>query len=162
MLRALAVAHGHGIVHRDIKPANIMYDSARETYILTDFGAAYGGGDERQADNVIVGTPAYMSPEQLEGRRIDGRSDLFSLAVTLYHLLSGYQPFSGSTLPMLKKNIIHGEADLDHLSLPEGIREILAKALQKKPYMRFADAQQMLAAIDHCEADLVERSRQPS
>ncbi len=159
MLRALAVAHGHGVIHGDIKPANIMYDTVNDTYILTDFGAAYTEGVARPGDNVIVGTPAYMSPEQLEGKKLDGRSDLFSLAVTLYHLLTGYQPFSGKTLPELKKNIMHDEPDLNHLTLPAGITEVLIKALQKKPYMRFADAQQMLTSVEHCENQLLERVR---
>jgi serine/threonine-protein kinase len=162
MLRALAVAHSHGIVHGDIKPANIMYDSVNDTYILTDFGAAYTEKRERMADNVIVGTPAYMSPEQLEGKKLDGRSDLFSLAVTLYQLLTGHQPFSGNSLPELKKNIVGEEPDLNHLTLPAGITEVIIKALQKKTYMRFADAQQMLTSVEFCEAQLRERMRQHS
>ena len=162
MLRALAVAHGHAIVHGDIKPANIMYDAVNHTYILTDFGAAYSERRERQADNVIVGTPAYMSPEQLEGKKLDGRSDLFSLAVTLYHLLTGNQPFAGDSLPELKKNIVGEEPDLNHLTLPAGITEVIIKALQKKPYMRFADAQQMLTSVEHCENQLRERMKQLS
>ena len=162
MLRALAVAHGHGIVHGDIKPANIMYDAVNDTYILTDFGAAYTERRERKADNVIVGTPAYMSPEQLEGKKLDGRSDLFSLAVTLYHLLTGNQPFAGDSLPELKKNIVREEPDLNHLTLPAGITEVIVKALQKKPYTRFADAQQMLISVEYCENQLRERMRQYS
>ncbi len=160
MLRALAVAHSHGVVHGDIKPANIMFDATEDIYILTDFGAAYTECRERQADNVIVGTPAYMSPEQLEGKKLDGRSDLFSLAVTLYHLLSGHQPFAGNNLPELKKNIVGERPDLSHLALPAGISEVIVKALQKKPYMRFADAQQMLTSVEFCEAQLRERMRQ--
>ncbi len=160
MLKALAVAHGHGVIHGDIKPANIMYDTSRDNYILTDFGAAYSERRKRQADSLIIGTPAYMSPEQLEGRKLDGRSDLFSLAVTLYHLLTGEQPFSGNSLPELKNNIMTKEPDLDHLTLPAGILEILMKALQKKPYMRFADAQQMLISIQYCENQLRERMQQ--
>jgi serine/threonine-protein kinase len=101
-----------------------------------------------------------MSPEQLEGKKLDGRSDLFSLAVTLYHLLTGHQPFSGASLPELKHNIIKHEPELDHLSLPQGLRSVIVKALQKKPYMRFADAQQMLISIEHCEAQLLERMQQ--
>jgi len=162
MLRALSVAHGHGVVHGDIKPANIMYDTANDTYILTDFGAAYTGKRDRRAEQVIVGTPAYMSPEQLEGRKLDGRSDLFSLAVTLYHLLTGHQPFSGDSLPELKENIIGVEPDLNHLTLPAGLIQVILKALQKKPYMRFADAQQMLTSVEFCEAQLYERMRQRS
>jgi tRNA A-37 threonylcarbamoyl transferase component Bud32 len=160
MLKALAVAHGHGVIHGDIKPANIMYNATRDSYILTDFGAAYSNRRERKADNIIIGTPAYMSPEQLEGRKLDGRSDLFSLAVTLYHLLTGEQPFSGGSLPELKSNIVEKEPELDHLTSPTCIREIIIKALQKKPYMRFADAQQMLIAIQYCENQLQGRMRQ--
>ena len=157
MLSALSAAHGRGVIHGDIKPANIMYDIVNDTYILTDFGAAYSDLKLRQAENLIVGTPAYMSPEQLEGKKLDGRSDLFSLAVTLYHLLTGYQPFSGSSLPELKRNILSDEPDLNHLTLPMGIVEVLIKALQKKPYMRFADAQQMLISVEYCENQLRER-----
>jgi serine/threonine-protein kinase len=160
MLHALAVAHSHGIIHGDIKPANIMYDSVNDTYILTDFGAAYSDRREYHNENTIVGTPAYMSPEQLEGKKLDGRSDLFSLAVTLYHLLTGNQPFSGNSLPELKQNVVRSEPDLDHLTLPVGITEVIAKALQKKPYMRFADAQQMLTSVEHCEKQLRERMNQ--
>ena len=162
MLRALAVAHSHGIVHGDIKPANIMYDAVNDTYILTDFGAAYTERRERKTENVIVGTPAYMSPEQLEGKKLDGRSDLFSLAVTLYQLLTGHQPFAGNSLPELKKNIVGEEPDLNHLTLPAGFTEVIIKALQKKPYMRFADAQQMLTSVEHCENQLRERMQRNS
>jgi len=160
MLRALVVAHGHAVIHGDIKPANIMYDAVNDIYILTDFGAAYTERRERQNENVIVGTPAYMSPEQLEGKKLDGRSDLFSLAVTLYHLLTGYQPFAGNSLPELKKNIVREEPDLNHLTLPAGITEVIVKALQKKPYMRFADARQMLTSVEYCETQLRERMKQ--
>ena len=162
MLRALAVAHSHGVIHGDIKPANIMYDSVHDTYILTDFGAAYSDRRARHNERKIVGTPAYMSPEQLAGKKLDGRSDLFSLAVTLYHLLSGHRPFAGNSLPELKQNIVTSEPDLNHLTLPAGITEVIIKALQKKPYMRFADAQQMLTSVEHCEKQLRERMNQHS
>ncbi len=154
VLSALTEAHKHGVVHGDIKPANIMYDNRGKTYIVTDFGAAYSERRSRKNDNVIVGTPSYMSPEQLEGKKLDGRSDLFSLAVTLYHLLTGHQPFSGDNLPHLKRSIISDEPDLNHLTLPAGIMEVILKALQKKTYMRFADAKQMLTAMEYCEKQL--------
>jgi serine/threonine-protein kinase len=157
VLNALTVAHAHGIIHGDIKPANIMYDEKLDTYIVTDFGAAYTEHKNRQGSNIIVGTPAYMSPEQLEGKKLDGRSDLFSLAVTLYHLLTGHQPFTGSNLYQLKQSIINDQPDLNHFTLPVGIMEVIMKALQKKTYMRFADAQQMLAAVEYCEGQLRER-----
>jgi serine/threonine-protein kinase len=145
------------VIHGDIKPANIMYDEKKDTYIVTDFGAAYTDHEGRQGGNVIVGTPAYMSPEQLEGKKLDGRSDLFSLAVTLYHLLTGHQPFTGENLYQLKKSIINDEPDLDHFTLPVGIMEVIIKALEKKAYMRFADAQQMLTAVEYTEAQLKQR-----
>ncbi len=157
VLRALSVAHDHGVIHGDIKPANIMYDENLDNYILTDFGAAYIEREDRQASDTIVGTPAYMSPEQLEGKKLDGRSDLFSLAVTLYHLLTGHQPFTGDNLYQLKKSIINDDPDLDHFTLPVGIMEVIIKALEKKAYMRFADAQQMLTAVEFCEAQLKQR-----
>lgn len=162
VLSALAEAHKLGVVHGDIKPANIMYDDRGKCYILTDFGAAYTERREQEVENKIIGTPSYMSPEQLQGRKLDGRSDLFSLAVTLYQLLSGHQPFGGSTLPDIKRSIIGDEPDLDHLTLPSGIMEVILKALQKKPYMRFADAQQMLTAVEFCETQLRDRIRSKS
>ncbi|MDH5353577.1 MAG: serine/threonine protein kinase [Gammaproteobacteria bacterium] len=157
VLSALAAAHKNGVIHGDIKPANIMYDDREKTYIVTDFGASYSESEGRKDDNIIVGTPSYMSPEQLEGKKLDGRSDLFSLAVTLYHLLTGHQPFGGDNLPQLKRSIINEEPDLDHLTLPAGIMEVIMKALQKKTYMRFADAQQMLTAVEYCETQLRDR-----
>ena len=152
VLSALAVAHKHKVIHGDIKPANIMYDERLDIYIVTDFGAAYAGKKNKRGNNIIIGTPSYMSPEQLEGKKLDGRSDLFSLAVTLYHLLTGHQPFTGSNLFKLKRSIINDEPDLSHFTLPAGIMEVILKALQKKTYMRFADAQQMLTAVEFCEA----------
>lgn len=157
ILSGLVVAHQHKVIHGDIKPANIMYDENRDIYIVTDFGAAYTGKKNKRGNNIIIGTPSYMSPEQLEGKKLDGRSDLFSLAVTLYHLLTGHQPFSGSNLFELKRSIINDEPDLSHFTLPVGIMEVIMKALQKKPYMRFADAQQMLSAVEFCEAQLIEK-----
>ncbi|MFV2031866.1 MAG: serine/threonine protein kinase, partial [Gammaproteobacteria bacterium] len=160
VLNALAVAHSRGVVHGDIKPANIMYNEREDIYIVTDFGAAYTEKKSRLSDNIIIGTPSYMSPEQLQGKKLDGRSDLFSLAVTLYHLLSGHQPFTGASLHFLKQSIISSEPDLSHLSLPDSLKQIILKALQKKTYMRFADAQQMLTAVEHCVSQLTEKTRQ--
>jgi len=157
VLSALVVAHDHKVIHGDIKPANIMYDEKLDIYIVTDFGAAYTGKKNERGNNIIIGTPSYMSPEQLEGKKIDGRSDLFSLAVTLYHLLTGHQPFAGGNLFELKQSIINDEPDLDHIALPVGLMEVIMKALQKKTYMRFADAQQMLSAVEFCEAQLLEK-----
>jgi eukaryotic-like serine/threonine-protein kinase len=160
VLSALVVAHQHGVIHGDIKPANILYSSKRHTYFVTDFGAAYFIDEPQRKDYVIVGTPSYMSPEQLQGKKMDGRSDLFSLASTLFHLLSGKPPFIGSNLPELRNSIVNDVPELDHWSIPLSLKEVLLKALQKKTYMRFADAQQMLASIEYCDAQLQSRIKE--
>ena len=153
VLQALVAAHARGIVHGDIKPANIMYDSHKKIYIVTDFGAA-NRHKLFEGENIITGTPAYMSPEQLTGGKMDGRSDLFSLAVTIYHLLSGVQPFSGDKLSDLKNNVLNEAVDFSVLSVPDIIKQVLRKALQKKTYQRFADASQMLQSVEYCEQRL--------
>jgi len=162
VLSALVLAQQKGIIHGDIKPANIMYDKKRDIYIITDFGAAHSqqrinAAREQSQERRIVGTPAYMSPEQLSGGRADGRSDLFSLAVTIYHLLSGKQPFQGKKLSELKHNILHQEVDMQALTVPDSIKQILQKALHKKPYQRFADASQMLHSVLYCQQKLLEK-----
>ena len=156
VLNGLIAAHNKGIVHGDIKPANIMYDQNKKMYILTDFGAANSGSRLLGKGKRIVGTPAYMSPEQLSGAKMDGRSDIFSLGVTIYHLLSGVQPFSGEKLSDLKKNVLSQPVDTNLLSVPDIIKQVLEKALQKKTYQRFADASQMLQAVIYCEKRLRE------
>ncbi len=155
VLNALSIAHQNDIVHGDIKPANIMYDKKSRRYIVTDFGAAYAAQQSlHEHGRKIVGTPAYMSPEQLSGSKVDGRSDLFSLAVAIYQLLSGIQPFIGDSLPTVKKKVINDEVDLASLNLPGCIEQVLEKALQKKTYQRFADADQMLQAVKSCQMQL--------
>ncbi|HST01788.1 MAG TPA: protein kinase, partial [Usitatibacter sp.] len=92
---ALGYAHTMGIVHRDIKPANIMYEVESDTVKVTDFGIARITDSSKTKTGMVLGTPSYMSPEQLGGKKIDGRSDLFSLGVTLYQMLAGRLPFEG-------------------------------------------------------------------
>ncbi len=156
MLKALIAAHKEGVVHGDIKPANIMYDKSTKSYILTDFGAANNGGIARGRKKVIVGTPAYMSPEQLKGIRTDGRSDLFSLAATVYHLLTGVQPFAAKKLVDVKDNVINKQVDSTLLTIPGTIWQVLDKALNKKTYQRFVDAEQMLEAVTVCKQQLLD------
>jgi len=152
VLEALVAAHRKGIVHGDIKPANIMFDRRSGRYIITDFGAAWSRSRQLDGSNKIIGTPSYMSPEQLAGKRLDGRSDLFSLAVTVYHLSTGVQPFVADDLKAVKKLVSSEAVDLGLLKVPESIRQVIGKALQKKTYQRFADAEQMLQAVAHCES----------
>ncbi len=157
VLEALVAAHRKGIVHGDLKPANIMFERGSGRYIITDFGAAWSRTRQVDSAKRIVGTPSYMSPEQLAGKRLDGRSDLFSLAVTVYHLLTGVQPFVADDLKAVKKLVSQQPVDLERLKVPESIRQVLDKALQKKTYQRFADAEQMLQAVAYCESRLAGR-----
>src|SRR4030095_11982646 len=98
---ALGYAHKQGVVHRDIKPANLMYHPDTDTLKVTDFGIARLTDSSKTKTGMVLGTPSFMSPEQLAGKRIEGRSDLFSLAVSLYQLLSGRLPFEGESMAQL-------------------------------------------------------------
>jgi serine/threonine protein kinase len=91
---ALAYAHKNSVVHRDIKPANIMYEPESMQVKVTDFGIARITDSSKTKTGMVLGTPSYMSPEQLAGKKIDGRSDLFSLGVMLYQMCCGKLPFS--------------------------------------------------------------------
>ena len=92
---ALDYAHSRGIVHRDIKPANIMRLEETHDVKVTDFGIARLTASSKTKTGVIMGTPSYMSPEQVAGRKVDGRSDIFSLGVVLFEMLTGEKPFAG-------------------------------------------------------------------
>jgi serine/threonine-protein kinase len=93
---ALDYAHAHNVVHRDIKPANIMFDAATDAVKVTDFGIARITDSSKTRTGLVLGTPSFMSPEQLAGKKVDGRSDLYSLGVTLFQLLTGSLPLRGA------------------------------------------------------------------
>lgn len=146
----LAYAHEQGIVHRDIKPANLIYDATNERLVITDFGIARLTDESRTKTGTIVGSPNYMSPEQIEGRDVDGRSDIFSLGVTLYQLLSGQLPFQGDSLAAVAYAIVKQEPeDISRLvnGLPRGTSTMLKRALAKKPEKRFPSADLMAEAL---------------
>ncbi|RJR43150.1 MAG: CHASE2 domain-containing protein [Desulfobacteraceae bacterium] len=143
---ALDFAHAKGIVHRDIKPANIMRLRATGEIKVTDFGIARITSSSKTKTGVVLGTPSYMSPEQISGKKVDGRSDIFSLGVVLFEMLSGQKPFSADNITSLMYQIAREK----HLSIvavnpkvPPVLEKIIDKALEKDPENRYARAEQM-------------------
>lgn len=153
---ALNYAHAQGVIHRDIKPANIMYEPESDTVKVTDFGIARVTDSSKTKTGMVLGTPSFMSPEQLAGKKIDGRSDLFSLGVTLYQMACGKLPFHGDSMAQLMFRIANDQhPDILSLNpdLPPCMREIIEAALAKSPDERFQNGAQMAAAIRECAAN---------
>jgi eukaryotic-like serine/threonine-protein kinase len=136
---ALDYAHSEGVVHRDIKPANIMRLNDGRIKVA-DFGIARITSQSKTATGTVMGTPSYMAPEQLAGKKVDGRADLFSLGVTLYELLTGEKPFTGESVATLMFRIAnepHPQISAARADLPAGIQAVIDKALQKDPDQRY-------------------------
>jgi serine/threonine-protein kinase len=154
---ALAYAHTLNVVHRDIKPANIMYDLESDTVKVTDFGIARITDSSKTKTGMVLGTPSFMSPEQLAGTRIDGQSDLFSLGASLYQLVCGKLPFEGDSMAQLMFRIAN-EPHTNILSVrgdvPPCVVAIINKALAKKKEERYQTGQEMAEAIRQCAATL--------
>ena len=152
---ALDYAHGQNVVHRDIKPANIMYEPDSGNVKLTDFGIARITDSSKTKTGMVLGTPSYMSPEQLQGKKVDGRSDLFSLGVMMYQLLTGKLPFTGDSMTTLMWNISR-EPHTDILEvrpdLPPCMKAIIDKALHKSANERYARGAQMVEDVRACAA----------
>jgi serine/threonine-protein kinase len=147
---ALGYAHTMGIVHRDIKPANIMYEPESDTAKVTDFGIARITDSSKTKTGMVLGTPSYMSPEQLAGKKIDGRSDLFSLGVMLYQMLSGRLPFEGESMTQLMfaiANNPHPPIREFNPALPEWIDAVIERALAKDFEKRYQTGAELAAAI---------------
>jgi len=152
---ALDYAHRQNVVHRDIKPANIMYDAQADSVKVTDFGIARITDSSKTKTGMVLGTPSYMSPEQLAGKKIDGQSDLFSLGVTLYQLASGSLPFQGESMTQLMFKIANEPpADIFSINptLPECLVTIINKALSKDVAARFKSGEEMALALRQCAA----------
>lgn len=148
--QALAYAHSQGVVHRDIKPANVMIDLASGTVKVTDFGIARVADASRTRTGMVLGTPSFMSPEQMAGSRVDGRSDLYSLGVMLFQLLTGALPHQSESMAKLMYQIANvPAADIRTLrpDLPEALAVIVALALEKRPELRYADGEQFAADL---------------
>jgi eukaryotic-like serine/threonine-protein kinase len=151
---ALDYAHQQGIVHRDIKPANIMITKDRLVKVM-DFGIAKMASSNKTQTDVVLGTPTYMSPEQIAGRKVDGRSDVFSLGVVLFELLTGQPPFTADNLSALLFAIAHHphpDVQTVRPDLPPMLPEIINRALQKdlpQRYRRAGEFSQDLRACLH-------------
>ncbi|GEM_PF-7133857 len=151
MADALATAHRAGIVHRDIKPANILLPASGGPAKLADFGVAHLDGSELTRSGATVGSPAYMAPEQVAGREVDGRSDLFSLAAVLYEALTGAKPFPGNDLPAVLYAVVHTDPvppSRIRSGLPVAVDRFFRKALAKTPESRFQDAKDFRNGLD--------------
>ena len=150
---ALHYAHGQNVVHRDIKPANLMYDAATDTMKITDFGIARLTDTSRTKTGIILGTPSYMSPEQLAASAVTGSSDLYSLGITMYQLLTGTTPFRSDSIPKLMDKIMndkHKPLSSVRDDLPVEIDEVLGKMLSKKPEDRFPNGRALALALRDC------------
>lgn len=154
---ALAYAHEHDVVHRDVKPSNILIDSADQVKV-TDFGIAKVGGQNTELTiaGSVMGSPQYLSPEQIRGEDLDGRSDVFSLGVVLYELLSGKRPFDGETLTTLVYKILHQEPPPVSMlrAVPARLEDLLVRMLAKDREQRIASAREVAAELRQIERDL--------
>lgn len=158
---ALAHAHALGVIHRDIKPANVMIDLARGQVKVTDFGIARVSGASRTRTGLILGSPSYMSPEQIAGRQADGRSDLYSLGVLMFHMLTGELPLSGHTMTELMGAIANTPApDVRSLrpSVPEALADVLGILLDKRAELRYPDGLELATDL-HLISSMLQRSR---
>ena len=147
---ALAYAHKLNVVHRDIKPANIMYDLESDIVKVTDFGIARITDSSKTKTGLVLGTPSFMSPEQIAGKKVDGRSDLYSLGVMLFQMLAGVLPFRGDSMAELMYKIANEPAPdirIIRAELPEKLASIVALSISKKPETRYQDGDQFAADL---------------
>jgi len=161
---ALDHAHRKGFIHRDIKPSNIMIDRERDLVKVTDFGIAKAleSGTQATASEVRLGTPRYMSPEQVRGETLDPRSDVFSLGVVLFQMLTGRGPFGGDSFLVVMRNILEREPEFlpqDEAAVPAGVREVVGKAMVKNPEERFRSAGELARELRRLLGEEAPRAR---
>jgi serine/threonine-protein kinase len=151
---AVDYAHSKGVIHRDIKPSNLILAEADRVKV-TDFGIAKLADAEMTQSGTLLGTPAYMSPEQAMGEKLDGRSDIFSLGVCAFEMLSGEQPFAGPNVTAILYKLVHVEpiepANLEMNGLvPQKWREVFGRVLAKKPDDRYQTATEFVQDLEYC------------
>jgi len=158
----LGFAHEHGVVHRDVKPGNIMLVARGQAKIM-DFGIArMRASDHKTSTGVVLGTPRYMSPEQVAGSPVDHRSDIFSLGIVLYEMLTRTAPFAGEDSTQTMHKIANAEAVAPsrlNPEVPSLLDFVLARALKKDPAVRYQDAYEMAADLRSCLAEMRGRMR---
>ncbi|MDH5388140.1 MAG: serine/threonine-protein kinase [Gammaproteobacteria bacterium] len=149
----LGYAHGFNVVHRDVKPANIMWDPETDIVKVTDFGIARITDSSKTKTGMVLGTPSYMSPEQLAGKKVEGQSDLFSLGVMLFQMVTGQLPFVGDSMAALMYKIAneaHPNPNSINPDLPRCVSVIINRALQKDIEKRYQTGKQMADDIAKC------------
>jgi TonB family protein len=151
---ALDYAHSQGVIHRDIKPSNLIVQEG-DRLKVTDFGIAKAADSEITQTGALLGTPSYMSPEQAMGEPLDGRSDLFSLGVVAFEMLSGQQPFPGTNVTSILYRLVHVDpvepADLEMNGLvPQKWREVFHRVLAKKPEARYSRGSDFVEDLEYC------------
>jgi serine/threonine-protein kinase len=171
--RGLSAAHALGIVHRDVKPENIMLstgDDRRERAVIMDFGLAkdpYSNpADKLTATGIILGTPEFMSPEQLRGKPLDGRSDIYALALVTFEMLTGQLPFEGETQQEMMMARLNGAPRTlrqarPNLRLPAAVDTVLEKALRREPKERYSTAVEFADALTAVVPEAVRTSTMP-
>jgi len=154
ILKAARFAHRRGIVHRDIKPHNVIVDEEGRAKV-TDFGIARAGASDMTETGSIMGTAQYLSPEQAQGHPVDARSDLYSIGVVLYELLTGRVPFDGeSAVTIALKHVAEEPVPPGQLNpaVPPALEAVVMRAMAKDPAQRFQDADSFIFALQHAMA----------
>ena len=154
---ALNYAHINKVVHRDVKPANVIYDIHSGSLKVTDFGIAYLTDNSKTRSGLVMGSPYYMSPEQIAGRKVDGRSDIFSLGVTLFEIFTGHLPFKADSMANLMYRITnenHPNMRKLRPGLPACLVTIIKKTLAKNADDRYKTAAELRDDLTRCKAKL--------
>ena len=147
-------AHQHNVVHRDIKPANIMWDPKTDSCKITDFGIAHITDSSKTKTGTVLGTPSYMSPEQLAGRKVTGQSDIFSLGVMLFQMVTGHLPFTADSMTSLMYKIAnekHPSPNSINPDVPRCVTIIINRAMEKDVKKRYQRGKEMVSDITKCQ-----------